>query len=242
MKIGDSAPVNRSGAVRRSGSTSAASVDEESDVRSIADSVSVMGIPPSEMTPKVRSAIMDLMQEVDRMRRDLEMATRRLAEMEKLADQDTLAPIANRRAFVREMSRTVSFAERYNIPASLIFIDVNGLKELNDTHGHAAGDAALLHVAETLLNNVRESDLVGRLGGDEFGVILPNADEAAAQVKAQNLAEIIKETPFHWDGRSLHVSIAHGVYSFRPGVNPGSILEEADKKMYAQKRALKSKA
>lgn len=240
MKIGDAYPVNRSSSVRRSGSASAAPVDNEDDVREISDSVSVMGIPASEMTPKVRTAIMSLMQEVDRVRRDLEMAQRRLAEMEKLADQDTLAPIANRRAFVREMSRTVSFAERYNIPASLIFIDVNGLKTLNDTYGHAAGDAALMHVANMLLANVRESDVVGRLGGDEFGVILPNAEEAAAQAKAQKLAEIIKRAPFHWNGNALHVSIAHGVFSFLPGVNPGHILEQADKKMYAQKRALKS--
>ena len=239
MKIGDSTPVNRPGAVRRAGSAAATSVDNEDDVRQISDSVSIMDIPANEMTPKVRAAIMNLMQEVDRMRRDLEMARRRLAELEKLADQDTLAPIGNRRAFVREMSRTVSFAERYNIPASLIFIDVNGLKSLNDTYGHAAGDAALLHVANTLLNNVRGSDLVGRLGGDEFGVILPSTDEAAAQIKAQQLAEMIKKTPFQWNDNSLHVSIAHGVFSFQPGSNPGSILDEADKKMYAQKRMLK---
>jgi diguanylate cyclase (GGDEF)-like protein len=199
-----------------------------------------MGIPANEMTPKVRTAIMNLMEEVGRMRRDLEMAQRRLVELEKLADQDTLAPIANRRAFVREMSRTVSYAERYNIPASLIFIDVNGLKAINDTYGHAAGDAALMHVANSLLKNLRESDMVGRLGGDEFGVILPSADEAAAQVKAQRLAEAIKQAPFQWEGHTLHVSIAHGVFSFRPGSNPGSILDEADKKMYAQKRALKT--
>jgi diguanylate cyclase (GGDEF)-like protein len=238
MKIGDSRPVSSSSSVKRTGYVSSAT--SASEVREITDTASVMGIPPSEMTPKVQAAILALMQEVDNMRRELELAQRRLAELEKLADQDPLAPIANRRAFVREMSRMMSFAERYKIPISLAFLDVNGLKAINDTYGHAAGDAALVHIADMLLKNVRESDVVGRLGGDEFGIILPSADEAAAQIKAQRLADVIQQTPFIWDGKSLSVSVAQGAYSFQAGNTPHNILDEADKKMYAHKRALKA--
>lgn len=201
-----------------------------------------MGIPPEEMTPKVRSAIMNLMQEVDKMRRDFEMAQRRISELEKLADQDSLAPIANRRAFVREMSRMMSFADRYNIPTSLIFLDVNGLKTINDTYGHAAGDAVLMHVATVLAANVRDSDIIGRLGGDEFGIILPNSNEENAQIKAQKLSDAIKAAPVEWNGKLLSVSAAHGAYSFQPGSDPTTALAEADKKMYAQKRETKTMA
>ncbi len=242
MKIGEPRPINRMSNLSRAGSASPASAaDSASDnVRAISDTVSVMGIPKEEMTPKVRDAIMTLMQEVDSLRRDLDTAKRRMDELESLADRDTLTPVANRRAFVREMTRMISFAERYDVPSSLIFVDVNDLKVINDTHGHAAGDAALQHVAATLQENVRDSDVVGRLGGDEFGVILANAQEDIALQKAGHLADKIGSTPFTWQGRELRVSVAHGAYSFRAGIDASRALEEADREMYARKKQLKS--
>ena len=120
-----------------------------------------------------------------------------MTDVERLADQDALLPIANRRAFVREMSRLASYSERYHTPASLVYFDINGFKAINDIHGHAAGDAALQSVAELLVQHVRESDTVGRLGGDEFGVILVHADEAVANTKAQSLADAIR-----WSGKA----------------------------------------
>ncbi len=101
--------------------------------------------------------------------------------MEKTADQDQLLPLLNRRAFVRELTRYIAFTGRYNTPASLIYFDLNHFKQINDTHGHAGGDAALEHFAETLLSHVRDSDCVGRLGGDEFGVLLTHADQASLE-------------------------------------------------------------
>ena len=91
-----------------------------------------MGIPEAEFTPKVRAAIMALMEEVDRLRRELQQTPARIAYLEQLADEDSLPPIANRRAFVRELSRMMSFAERYDTPASVIYFDVNDLKVIND--------------------------------------------------------------------------------------------------------------
>ena len=73
---------------------------------------------------------------------------------EQLADQDTLAPVADRRAFVRELTRNLSYSERYGTPSSVIYLDLNGLKQLNDTKGHAAGDAAILKVANLLASKV----------------------------------------------------------------------------------------
>jgi PleD family two-component response regulator len=145
-----------------------------------ADTATVMGIPEAELTPKVHDAIMALMREVEALRRDLAKSNARLSELEQLADRDALLPMFNRRAFVREMSRMMAVTTRYGTPASLIFFDVNGLKTLNDTQGHALGDQALLHVANTLLENVRGTDVVGRLGGDEFGVLLSHASEDRA--------------------------------------------------------------
>ena len=89
-------------------------------------------------------------------------------------------PVANRRSFVRELSRMLSYAQRYGGEISVLYFDVNDMKSINDTYGHAAGDAAIGHVANLLAASIRESDVVGRLGGDEFGIILANAPESEA--------------------------------------------------------------
>lgn len=238
MRINDNRPVSGTRSIRRY-EPQTASVSGPANSRRIADQASVMGIPEEEMTPKVRAAIMTLMEEVEKVRRDLEMAQRRLTELEQLADQDGLVPMANRRAFVREMGRMLSFANRYNIPTSIIYLDVNDLKRINDDLGHSAGDAVILHVGTLLQKNIRESDLVGRLGGDEFAVVLPNADEAAAQAKANSLATVIHDTPFVWEGKEIRVRVAYGAYCFKPGEDAVEALAHADRKMYDHKRLLK---
>lgn len=233
MKIGDSKPVSRIGSVAKR-----SAVSESSDAAPAArssDVISIMGIPEAELTPKVRSAIMTLLQEVDRLRQDVEDGKKRVAFLEKLPDQDTLVPIANRRAFVRELSRMIAFAERYSTPSSVLYFDINGLKIINDNLGHAAGDAAIRHVAAVLTGSIRESDIVGRLGGDEFGVLLTNAPQAAAVEKAAILASKIEAVPFEWDGKHVPLHVAYGAYSFTGG-------EEADKAMYERKQAKKKDA
>jgi len=144
--------------------------------------------------------------------------------------------MANRRAFVRELSRMISFAHRYEVPSSLLYFDINGLKMVNDTFGHAAGDAVIRHVATALTNNVRQSDLVGRLGGDEFAVLLSHADERAAENKAAALARNVESRPFVWEDKSITLSIAYGSYTFKDGEDAAVALAAADRAMYARKQ------
>lgn len=203
--------------------------------RRAADAASVLGIPANELTPKVQEAITKLMAEVERMRGELDENLARIEYLEQLADQDSLAPVANRRAFVRELSRNLSYSERYGTPSSVIYFDLNGLKQLNDGKGHAAGDAAILKVAKILALNVRESDIVGRLGGDEFGVMLSHADENAAHAKAEQLAAAIADDPLDWEGEQIPLEVAFGVHTIRSGGDAGAALEAADKAMYAHK-------
>jgi diguanylate cyclase (GGDEF)-like protein len=198
---------------------------------------SVLGIPEAEFTPRVRDAIMGLMSEVDSLRRELSQTRARLDEVEKAADQDHLLPLLNRRAFVRELTRYIAFSGRYNTPASLIYFDMNHLKKINDTHGHAAGDAALRHFAETLLNHVRDSDCVGRLGGDEFGVLLTHADQTNALKKADVLADALRGSPTLWNGTEIPVSFSYGAFELKPGDNADIAMARADEAMYAQKKA-----
>ena len=147
--------------------------------------------------------------------------------------------MANRRAFVRELSRNLSYSERYGTPSSVIYFDLNGLKQLNDTKGHAAGDAAILKVAKILARNVRESDIVGRLGGDEFGVMLSHADEDAAWSKAGFLAKRIAADPLEWEGGPIVLEVAFGVHTIRGSGDAGAALEAADKAMYAHKTGVR---
>jgi diguanylate cyclase (GGDEF)-like protein len=163
----------------------------------------------------------------------------RLAEMERLADEDSLAPVPNRRAFVRELSRMISFTERYGGVNSLVYFDVNGLKQINDHYGHSAGDALLVHVADLLTKNVRESDIVARLGGDEFGVLLAQADEEKANTKAASLAQTLEDSNFMWDGQKIPVHAAYGIYAFTGGVDVKTALDAADRAMYERKRHMK---
>ncbi len=199
--------------------------------------MTIAGIPETDLTPKVRQALQMLMSEVQRLREDLRQAHQRVGFLEKLADEDSLVPVANRRAFVRELSRMAAFAERYNTPSSVLYFDINGFKQINDQHGHAAGDAALKHIATVLAENIRESDIVGRLGGDEFGVILAQSDQANAAEKAAGLAALIIRSPAEWNGVSLRLSVSYGMFTFSGGENAGEALARADRAMYAQKQA-----
>jgi diguanylate cyclase (GGDEF)-like protein len=184
----------------------------------------------------MRETLKRLQAERAAMQRELDEAKVRIAQLERLADEDSLAPIANRRAFVRELSRMIAFTRRYGPPSSVVYFDVNGMKQINDTHGHPAGDAALRHVADVLCKNIRSSDIAGRLGGDEFGVILAQTSQEQATAKAIALAEAINGTPLHWGKVEIAVSAAYGVYSFTGGDDAQVAIEAADKAMYKQKR------
>ena len=204
--------------------------------------MSLLGIPEAEFTPKVRDAIMGLMGEVDSLRRELIQTRARLEDVEKTADQDGMLPLLNRRAFVRELTRYIAFTGRYNTPASLIYFDLNHLKRTNDTLGHAAGDAVLSHFADGLQAHVRDSDCVGRLGGDEFGVLLSHANQEQALKKADILAAALENSPTSWNGHAIPVTFAYGAFELKAGDNPDTAMARADQAMYAQKRSQRSAA
>ena len=184
----------------------------------------------------MRSGLAQLLLEVDRLRQDLEARERRIAFLERLADEDPLTPILNRRAFVRELSRMMAYAERYGVTSSVLFFDVNGMKRINDTFGHATGDDVLTNIANCLLSNVRSSDVVGRLGGDEFGVLLAQTDERTAANKAAELSTAIQSGSADMQEGALNVSVSYGVFTFDGKGEPNEILDAADKKMYRHKQ------
>lgn len=198
--------------------------------------IAIAGIPEGELTPRVQQAILALMAEVNSLREELRRRDDRLEELERLADEDPLTRLLNRRAFVREITRFTALAERYDTPSSILFFDVNGLKTINDTYGHAAGDKALLHVADCLRGNVRSTDVVGRLGGDEFGILLVHTDTEGAQAQGRRLAEAVQGQHVALDEAWHQVSVAWGWHMLGPGTDISDALRAADQKMYRHKR------
>ena len=200
-------------------------------------SASVLGIPEAEFTPRVRDAIMTLMHEVDRLRKEVELARAKLDDMARAADEDMLLPILNRRAFVREITRFTSFAARYNTSSSMVYIDLNNFKAVNDAHGHAAGDEVLRHISTLILGQIRDSDVFARIGGDEFGVILAHITHDQAAKKGESLVKALNDNPPKIDGKPVPLSFSYGIYELRAGETPDSAMQHADRAMYAQKRS-----
>ena len=221
----------------------ASAVALQMDTSSMLDTIgavlppSVRGIPEAELTPRVRDTIMAFLREMDGLKQELTQTRTRLDEVEKTADLDAVLPILNRRAFIRELTRYIAFTTRYSTPASLIYFDLNHLKQTNDTLGHAAGDALLAKFAKILLSHVRESDCVGRMGGDEFAILLSHASQGQALKKAMGLADFAIKNPAQWNGHTVPVSFAYGAFELKAGDKAEAAIAKADEAMYAQKRA-----
>ena len=239
MKIGDNLKTRtalRAGKAQAAAPTASATSGATSGPAPIVDKIMLAGIPPAELTPRVRDALMTLMGEVQSLRTELKQARERLDGLEKLADSDPMLDILNRRAFVRDLDRSLAMIDRYNMSASLIFVDLNDLKKINDSMGHGAGDAALAHVADVLSVNVRQTDSVARLGGDEFGVLLAQANYDIAMRKADELTTLTAAKPVKWKSGEFHVRISSGVAEIPKGVSAAEAMEKADTAMYEVKR------
>jgi len=179
---------------------------------------------------------------IERLSAERDELAERLAAAEALADRDMLAPVFNRRAFLRELHRTMSEVERYKTPAAVIYIDLDGFKALNDNYGHAAGDAVLTHVGRLLLDSVRESDVVGRLGGDEFGIILNRASAEEARNKAASLAQTLDAAVILHAGMPHRVCASFGVHPIVAVEDPETAIARADEAMYVDKYARRTQS
>jgi diguanylate cyclase (GGDEF)-like protein len=170
------------------------------------------------------------------LRREVERLRTEVERLRALADHDVLVPALNRRAFVRELSRTLAACKRYGTPAALLYLDLDGFKSVNDRMGHLAGDAALIRVTELLTAQVRESDTVARLGGDEFGLLLQHADRDGALAKARSLTQAIADEPFSWNGARFTLGGSFGVRAYDGQADAETWLAQADAAMFVRKR------
>jgi len=168
----------------------------------------------------------------------LSQLRRTQGQLEDLATHDPLTNVLNARAFSTDLAQELSRNRRYGRPLALIYLDLDDFKKVNDAHGHATGDAVLRLVADAMRSAVRQADVVGRLGGDEFGVLMPETDGPVAQAAANRLGNGIR-TVFRG---TPSVTASIGVVAVT-GTEAGSdeLLRRADQAMYEAKRAGKDR-
>lgn len=178
-----------------------------------------------------------LIAEISRLRGEVARLESRVEELDRLANMDTLAPIANRRGLIRQLDMLIARHERHGTPAAMLFVDLDGLKAVNDAFGHAVGDAALVHLAELMVGSVRQNDLVARIGGDEFAILLDHADDKSACETAARLADNVAGCDFIHEGFAVPLSVAIGMTAITTGDSPEAVMARADQEMYRVKVA-----
>ena len=167
---------------------------------------------------------------------DLTGHHRRETRLRHQADHDPLTGLVNRRGFGRDLRRHISRLERYGAKGAMLMIDLDNFKNYNDTNGHAGGDALLQAVAIALTARLRGGDVVGRIGGDEFAVLLPEATSEQAEVVGAALVESVRELG---KGSDPQVTASVGIFNFdeQNGLSEHNAMVGADLAMYAAKIA-----
>jgi diguanylate cyclase (GGDEF)-like protein len=163
-----------------------------------------------------------------------------LAQADEVSHTDSLTLSPNRRWIISALQEQVSMSERYGFPLSVSMIDLDNFKAVNDTLGHQAGDQVLRYVASELRDHIRQPDQIGRYGGDEFLVILPNTNEHAAEEQAHRLCEHIREVSINSGTdnvpTTIPMTISVGIAQYRAGVDDWrTLLERADQALYKAK-------
>ena len=169
--------------------------------------------------------------------RRLAEQTRRIATLERLAVTDPLTGLLNRRGFEDALHRVLAAAGRYDERGALVSLDLDGFKFVNDAYGHAAGDEVLRQVARVLLGGVRASDRVGRIGGDEFAVLMPRIAPVDGRRRADALDARLNDTVVGWQGLMIALKASFGTQIYGGGDDGRTLLSRADAVMYAAKRS-----
>lgn len=159
-------------------------------------------------------------------------------QLQEMASHDPLTQVMNARAYYQACDQMIAQSQRSQQPFSVLFVDLDHFKQINDTHGHAAGDEVLRTVAHTLRGQLRKSDMLGRIGGEEFSVFLPDTPLAGAMTLAENLRLAIEQCQPEVGGSALTITASVGVASRTPKLNTMQAIQQyADEAMYEAKKA-----
>ena len=158
------------------------------------------------------------------------------AQLEHLAMMDDLTGLMNRRAFFIQGKKEISRTNRHKTPLSLLMLDVDGFKEVNDQYGHEAGDLVLQQISQKLVEQVREMDSVARMGGEEFSLLLPNTEKKDAAKLAERIRLAVEQESCQVQKQTIHVTVSIGVASYsKKTPTLEDIIRQADHSMYKAK-------
>lgn len=189
------------------------------------DVARVLGLPVRLLTPEAIGAISALEAELAHLREAVDRHRHREAWLERQGDRDPVAPALNRRAFLRELDGWL-LARR---PGCLMLLHGGGVERLRLVHGVAAGEGALRHLAANILGALRSTDVVGLLGGSDFAILMPGADETAARLKLAEICARINGPPFTWMGQPVTLATLVGVHALAEGEGGEEALAAADR-------------
>jgi diguanylate cyclase (GGDEF)-like protein len=161
---------------------------------------------------------------------------RQLADLALASRRDALTGLPNRRAFEEDLAREAARAARTGAPLSVVALDVDRFKAVNDERGHAAGDAVLRAVAARAAAAIRAGDLLARVGGEEFAIVLPAADLPRAAEAAERIRAALAARPIEAAGHAIAVTASFGCAALAPGESPDALLARADARLYDAKR------
>ncbi|MBC7953591.1 MAG: diguanylate cyclase [Rhodospirillaceae bacterium] len=190
------------------------------------DVASVLGLPADQVTPAVMGALVPLLAEIDRLHFHSEQTERRLAWLEHQADRHSVVPCLTRRALVRELASLMSGGDAHGAVAVL---QVAGVEALRQIHGLVAGEGALRHIAANIIGALRNTDVVGCLGGSDFAILMPGTDLDHARAKMDEICARLMNPPFTWLGQRIPLTPAFGLYTLREGDGAEQALATADR-------------
>jgi len=167
--------------------------------------------------------------------RDVELKSV-LAQVDEIVHIDPQTYLSNRKYILTELQNEVMRSERYLTPFSISMLDIDHFKKVNDKYGHSVGDQALVHLADMLTESMRGTDKIGRYGGEEFLILLPNATLHAASLQAERLCKLVRNRPLEVSGVQIFVTVSIGMAEFRPGKEDWrKLLSRADAALYQAK-------
>lgn len=189
------------------------------------------------ITPEHWSLVTDMLSFASQAEQVIAEQKARIEYLETLSETDVLTGLANRRGFEMFLRRSIAESRRHGELGVLAFIDLDAFKSVNDTFGHEAGDKVLRHTADLLLENVRSTDLVARIGGDEFVVVLTRCNPVLGIERAIILQELVNNSVAAIGSKRLHLSVSLGCAAYDGETDPEILLRSADHAMYEDKQS-----
>lgn len=192
------------------------------------------------LSPAVQACLLELVEQAERLREELERVRMHETWLESNADRHPLLPALNRRAFMGALSRLLQASERAELPGTLAVLHVSGIEAVREAHGLASASAALTFIAEEIMTELRQTDLLGYLDSSDFVIALAVAEPEGAQAKIDRIATTLSATSFLWEEKPIALGIAVGFVHFAAGMTAESLLAAADQAMMSGSSELSS--